>query len=72
MRAATRHPAGVPDPDRTSLAAGLAPRYVDVLLLELLGWSDDQVASCLDVDRDALPNLRRLAHCKLQQLLGFR
>ena len=57
-------------PDRPSLAAGLAPRYVDVLLLELLGWADDQVASCLDVDRDAVPNLRRLAHRKLEQLLG--
>ena len=56
--------------DRPSLAAGLAPRYVDILLLELLGWPDDRIASCLDVDRDALPNLRRLAHRKLDQLLG--
>jgi hypothetical protein len=43
-----------------------------VLLLELLGWPDDRIASCLDVDRDALPNLRRLAHRKLDQLLGSR
>jgi hypothetical protein len=62
----------VPAPDRASLAAGLAPRYVDVLLLELVGWPDDRVASCLDVDRDALPNLRRLAHRKLELLLGVR
>ena len=59
-------------PDRPPLAAGLAPRYVDVLLLELVGWPDDRVASCLDVDRDALPNLRRLAHRKLELLLGVR
>ena len=56
--------------DRPSLAAGLAPRYVDVLLLELLGWGDAEIADCLDVDRAALPNLRRLAHRKLEQLLG--
>lgn len=60
----------MPAEDRPSLAAGLAPRYVDVLLLELLGWPDERVAMCLDVDRDALPNLRRLAHRKLDQLLG--
>ena len=60
----------MPAPDRPSLSASLAPRYVDVLLLELLGWPDDRIASCLDVDRDALPNLRRLAHRKLDQLLG--
>jgi len=59
-------------PDGPSLAASLAPRYVDVLLLELVGWPDDRVASCLDVDRDALPNLRRLAHRKLELLLGVR
>jgi len=57
-------------PEPPSLAAGLAPRYVDVLLLELLGWGDDQVASCLGIDRDAVPNLRRLARRKLDQLLG--
>jgi hypothetical protein len=62
----------VPPQERPSLAAGLAPRYVDVLLLELLGWPDDRVATCLDVDRDALPNLRRLAHRKLEQLLLVR
>ena len=60
----------MPVQDRPSLAAGLAPRYVDVLLLELLGWPDERIASCLEVDRDALPNLRRLAHRKLEQLLG--
>jgi len=60
----------VPSTDRPSLAAGLAPRYVDVLLLELLGWGDAEIADCLDVDRAALPNLRRLAHRKLEQLLG--
>jgi hypothetical protein len=60
----------VPISDPPSLAAGLAPRYVDVLLLELLGWGDDRVASCLGIDRDAVPNLRRLARCKLEQLLG--
>jgi hypothetical protein len=62
----------VPPQERPSLAAGLAPRYVDVLLLEVLGWPDDRVATCLDVDRDALPNLRRLAHRKLEQLLLVR
>ena len=62
----------MPAPDPPSLSASLAPRYVDVLLLELLGWPDDRIASCLDVDRDALPNLRRLAHSKLDQLLGSR
>ena len=60
----------MPSADRPSLAAGLAPRYVDVLLLELLGWGDAEIADCLDVDRAALPNLRRLAHRKLEQLLG--
>ena len=57
-------------PDRPSLAARLAPRYVDVLLLELLGWGDDQVASCLASCHDAVPNLRRLAHRKLEQLVS--
>ena len=61
---------GVSTSEPPSLAAGLAPRYVDVLLLELLGWGDDQVASCLGIDRDAVPNLRRLARRKLDQLLG--
>jgi hypothetical protein len=60
----------VPTSERPSLAAGLAPRYVDVLLLELLGWGDDQVATCLGIDRDAVPNLRRLARCKLEHLVG--
>jgi transcriptional regulator len=60
----------VPTPEPPSLAAGLAPRYVDVLLLELRGWGDDEVASCLGIDPAAVPNLRRLAHCKLEQLLG--
>ena len=62
----------MPASDHPSLSAGLAPRYVDVLLLELLGWGDDDVASCLDVERDAVPNLRRLAHRKLELLLGVR
>jgi hypothetical protein len=60
----------VSTPDPPSFAAALAPRYIDVLLLELLGWGDDRVASCLGVDPEAVPNLRRLAHCKLEQLLG--
>jgi hypothetical protein len=61
---------GVSISDPPSLAFGLAPRYVDVLLLELLGWGDDRVATCLGIDPDAVPNLRRLARCKLKQLLG--
>jgi hypothetical protein len=57
-------------PEPSSLASGLAPRYVDVLLLEVLGWGDDRVALCLGIDREAVPNLRRLAHSKLRELLG--
>ena len=60
----------MPPTDSPSLAAGLAPRYVDVLLLEVMGWDDERVAGCLGIDRDAVPNLRRLAHRKLRELLG--